>query len=44
VGTKLFIIHEGVKVSVSDEIDDYTEITLPNGKSGWVKKTVLLQI
>jgi len=43
-GTKLFIVHEGLKVGVSDKIGAYAEITLPNGKSGWVKNTEIEEI
>lgn len=36
-GTRLFVIHEGTKVKVISEFEDWTEITLMNGSKGWVK-------
>lgn len=37
-GTDLFILHEGTKVSVSDAtMSQWREITVPDGKRGWVK-------
>ena len=35
-GTDLFVIHEGLKVSVEDEVGDWREIRLPDGNKGWV--------
>lgn len=43
-GTKLFILHEGVKVDVTDEQDDWTEVKIANGNVGWVKTTDLQKI
>lgn len=38
-GTKLFVIHDGRKVKVSDDsMADWKEITLEDGKVGWVHK------
>lgn len=39
--TDLFVLHEGSKVKVSDELGDWYEIKLNNGSVGWVKKTSL---
>ncbi len=36
--TKLFILHEGTKVSITNEDKDWMEIKLANGNVGWVKK------
>ena len=36
--TKLFILHEGTKVAVIDEENDWIEIKLANGNVGWVDK------
>ena len=33
----LFVIHEGLKVAVTDRIGEWVEIKLPNGDKGWVK-------
>lgn len=35
--TDLFIIHEGTKVTISEELDDWTEIKLADGSIGWIK-------
>jgi hypothetical protein len=36
-GTKLFILHEGTKVTVQQESEGWTEIRIANGNVGWVK-------
>lgn len=43
-GTKLFILHEGTKVSVTEESDAWYEIKIANGNTGWIKKTQLEKI
>lgn len=43
-GTKLFILHEGVKVDITDEQDDWTEIRIANGNVGWIKTDGLEKI
>jgi tetratricopeptide (TPR) repeat protein len=43
-GTKLFILHEGAKVFVTEQSNEWTEIKLPNGNVGWVKGTSLISI
>lgn len=35
-GTDLFVIHEGLKVVITDQLNDWVEIQLPNGEKGWV--------
>lgn len=35
-GTDLFVIHEGLKVKVTDKVSEWIEIQLPNGEKGWV--------
>ena len=35
-GNDLFVIHEGLKVGVTDRLGDWYEIKLPNGEKGWV--------
>ncbi len=34
--TDLFILHEGAKVRISDEIDGWVRVELPDGKEGWI--------
>lgn len=35
-GTDLFLIHEGLKVSVQDKVGDWVEIKLSDGNVGWM--------
>ncbi len=37
--TDIFVVHEGLKVEVIDNIEDWSEIKLANGEKGWVKNT-----
>ena len=39
--TDLFILHEGTKVKLIDNIGEWTEIKMPNGTVGWLKITSL---
>lgn len=39
-----FVVHEGLKVRVTDQVDDYAKITLADGKVGWVKSTEVEKI
>lgn len=34
-----FVVHEGLKVRMSDGVADWAKITLADGKVGWVKKS-----
>jgi len=43
-GTDLFVIHEGLKVKITDQLNDWIEIKLPNGEKGWVKYSDLEKI
>lgn len=43
-GTKLFILHEGVKVTVTQESDEWSEIKIANGNVGWIKGKDLTSI
>lgn len=36
--TDVFLLHEGVKVSLNEDRGDWVKISLPDGKSGWMKK------
>lgn len=37
--TDLFVIHEGTKVKVLDQVGDWSEIRIANGSVGWVSTT-----
>lgn len=43
-GTELFVIHEGLKVSINSQIDDWYEVKLSDGNMGWLKKTDVIVI
>jgi tetratricopeptide (TPR) repeat protein len=43
-GTKLFILHEGAKINITNESDDWTEIQIANGNVGWLKTSALQKI
>jgi tetratricopeptide (TPR) repeat protein len=36
-GTEVFVLHEGTKVRINRILDTYAEITLADGKTGWIK-------
>ena len=35
----LFVIHEGTKVQILDNLENWTEIKIANGSVGWLKKS-----
>lgn len=37
-GTDLFIIHEGLKVKITSEMNEWYEIEIPNGEKGWIRE------
>lgn len=43
-GTQLFVIHEGLKVTIADAVGEWVKISIPNGSVGWVKKADLENI
>ncbi|MCF8361519.1 MAG: tetratricopeptide repeat protein [Prolixibacteraceae bacterium] len=43
-GTDLFVIHEGLKVEIEQKLNNWVEIKLGDGNSGWVKTEVLEEI
>lgn len=43
-GTDLFLIHEGLKVSVTDKLGEWREIKLSDGNQGWIKNTDIVVI
>jgi len=40
----LFVIHEGTKVEITDNIGEWTEIRIANGTVGWLKGVDLVKI
>lgn len=43
-GTELFILHEGLSVTITDKLGDWIEIRLADGNKGWVKESALIRI
>jgi tetratricopeptide (TPR) repeat protein len=43
-GKELFVIHEGLVVSVSDELNGWVRVKLSDGNVGWVEKSELVMI
>lgn len=43
-GIDLFVIHEGLKVEVIDELSGWKEIRIANGSKGWVKEGTIRAI
>ena len=39
-----FVIHEGIKFVIEDDVNDWTKIRLADGKVGWIQKDVFGQI
>jgi SH3-like domain-containing protein len=35
-GTNLFVIHEGLKVKITDKLGDWLEVRLADGNKGWL--------
>ncbi|MDR2084511.1 MAG: tetratricopeptide repeat protein [Bacteroidales bacterium] len=38
-GVDIFVVHKGTKVNINDEVGEWIEIVLANGKTGWIRKT-----
>jgi len=43
-GTELFIIHEGLKVKLTDSLGTWKEIQLADGNKGWVQDSTMVRI
>ncbi|MFL5763352.1 MAG: tetratricopeptide repeat protein [Bacteroidia bacterium] len=43
-GTKLFLLHEGTKVTIQQENDGWSEIRIANGNVGWIKSDTCQKI
>ncbi len=37
----LFAIHEGLKVYITDKINEWVEIQIPNGEKGWIQTSTI---
>ncbi len=43
-GTELFILHEGSKVKIGDEVGEWLEIRISDGNKGWIRAADLIRI
>jgi len=43
-GSDLFVIHSGLKVGITDRLNEWIEIKLPNGEKGWILASVVEEI
>ncbi|MDR0420325.1 MAG: tetratricopeptide repeat protein [Prevotellaceae bacterium] len=43
-GKDMFLLHEGTKVLVKDNFNEWTKIQLPNGEQGWVTSEAIVLI
>ena len=42
--TDIFVIHEGLKVEIVDNLENWSEIKLENGEKGWIKNSLFEKI
>lgn len=43
-GAEVFTLHEGAKVELIEDFQDWVEIQLPNGSSGWIPKSEIKRL
>ncbi len=43
-GSDAFVIHEGIKFSIEDHVNDWVKIRLVDGKIGWIQNSVMGQM
>ena len=43
-GNTIFVIHEGLKVQITKEVENYVEIRIPSGEKGWISKMSIEKI
>jgi len=43
-GSDLFVIHSGLKVGITDHLNEWVEIRLPNGEKGWIQASQIEEI
>jgi tetratricopeptide (TPR) repeat protein len=43
-GTDIFVIHEGTKVRITDQIGEWYKIEIANGSVGWIKEDAMKKI
>jgi uncharacterized protein YgiM (DUF1202 family) len=40
----LFVVHEGTKVAITDQLGDWYEVRIANGSTGWIPDTAIRSI
>ena len=40
-GKDLFVIHEGTKVKILDNVGDWQNISLADGRQGWIETSAI---
>jgi tetratricopeptide (TPR) repeat protein len=43
-GTDLFLIHEGLKIEITDSLNSWKEIRIPDGNKGWMPDSCAVRI
>jgi tetratricopeptide (TPR) repeat protein len=43
-GTELFLLHEGTKVKIIENLGDWTNVQISDGNEGWIHKDAIRQI
>ncbi|MCL2168038.1 MAG: tetratricopeptide repeat protein [Lentimicrobiaceae bacterium] len=43
-GSDLFVIHSGLKVDITDQLNEWVEIRLSNGEKGWILASLIEEI
>lgn len=43
-GTELFLLHEGTKVKIIENLGDWTNVQIADGNEGWIHKNAIRQI
>ncbi len=43
-GTDLFLLHEGTKITVDDQLGEWREVVLSDGNRGWLKESDLIRL
>ena len=43
-GKDLFVLHEGTKVHIDNSLEGWDEITVSDGRKGWIPSTSLEEV
>ena len=42
--TDMFVLHEGTKVRVGEQVEDWIEVTIADGNKGWLEERAIEMI